>query len=113
MSRPDNLSDNEKKALSEFKAALSDMLGDRLVAVRLFGSRARGDYDLSSDIDIAIIVRDLSTKLKHRILDLAADIEFLFIIPLSVVVFSENDFKDLKKRGRRIVLDIEAEGIAL
>jgi hypothetical protein len=36
-----------------------------------------------------------------------------FIIPLSVIVFSENEFERLKKRERRIALDIEKEGIPL
>jgi len=113
MARLDTFSDTERNALSELKASLSAMLGDKLVAVRLFGSRARGDSGLGSDIDIAVIVHDLTTKLKHAILDRVAEIEFSHVTPLSVVVFSEKVFNDLKNRERRIALDIDAEGIAL
>jgi predicted nucleotidyltransferase len=88
-------------------------LGDRLVKIVIFGSRARGDFDAESDTDIAIIVRGLSRELKYQILDTVAEIEMKFFIPLSVIVFSENEFEGLKKRERRIALDIEKEGIPL
>jgi len=92
---------------------MESQLGDRLVKMVVFGSRARGDFDAGSDTDIAIIVRELSRELKYQILDTVAEIEMKFIIPLSVIVFSENEFERLKKRERRIALDIEKEGIPL
>jgi predicted nucleotidyltransferase len=92
---------------------MESQLGDRLVKIVVFGSRARGDFDAESDTDIAIIVRELSRELKYQILDTVAEIEMKFIIPLSVIVFSENEFERLKKRERRIALDIEKEGTPL
>jgi predicted nucleotidyltransferase len=101
------------KVLKELKHGMESQLGDRLVKMVVFGSRARGDFDAESDTDIAIIVRGLSRELKYQILDAVAEIEMKFIIPLSVIVFSENEFERLKKRERRIALDIEKEGISL
>jgi predicted nucleotidyltransferase len=92
---------------------MENQLGDRLVKIVVFGSRARGDFDAESDTDIAIIVRELSRELKYQILDTVAEIEMKFIVPLSVIVFSENEFERLKKRERRIALDIEKEGTPL
>jgi predicted nucleotidyltransferase len=101
------------KVLKELKDLMENQLGDRLVKMVVFGSRARGDFDAESDTDIAIIVRELSRQLKYQILDTVAEIEMKFIIPLSVMVFSENEFERLKKRERRIALDIEKEGIPI
>jgi len=101
------------KVLKELKHGMEGQLGDRLVKMVVFGSRARGDLDAESDTDIAIIVRGLSRELKYQILDTVAEIEMKFVIPLSVIVFSENEFERLKKRERRIALDIEKEGIPL
>ena len=101
------------KVLKELKHGMEGQLGDRLVKMVVFGSRARGDFDAESDTDIAIIVRELSRELRYQILDTVAEIEMKFVIPLSVVVFSENEFERLKKRERRIALDIEKEGIPL
>jgi len=102
-----------EKVLKELKHGMESQLGDRLVKMVVFGSRARGDFDAESDTDIAIIVRGLSRELKYQILDTVAEIEMKFIIPLSVIVFSENEFERLRKRERRIALDIEKEGIPL
>jgi len=99
--------------LKELRNRMANELGDRLVKMVIFGSRARGDFDAESDTDIAIIVRGLSRELKNQILDTVAEIEMKFINPLSVIIFSESDFERLRKRERRIALDIEKEGIPL
>lgn len=99
--------------MEELKQALKDLLGDRLIRVSLFGSRARGDYRGDSDMDVAMIVRALTPKGKKEILDLVAELELKYDTPLSVLVFSEEQFQNLKQRERRIALDIEREGIPL
>jgi len=97
----------------ELRESLKELLGDQLIRFVLYGSRARGDHDEESDIDLAIIVRGLTRELKHRILDKVAEIELEYLMPLSVLVFSEDEFNHLKERERRIALDIEGEGISL
>jgi uncharacterized protein len=83
------------------------------VRMLLYGSRARGDFDGDSDIDVAVIVRGLTRELKDRILENVADVELEFLTPISTLVISEDDFAFLKGRERRIALDIEREGIPL
>lgn len=109
----DALTREERVALSELKSALEELLGDRLVRFVLYGSRARGDYDPESDVDVAIIVKGLTRDQKNRLLDIVADIEVEHITPLSTLILSEEDFNHLKQRERRIALDIEIEGIPL
>jgi predicted nucleotidyltransferase len=99
--------------LRDLKRSLKSFLGDQLVSIVLFGSMARGDYHDASDIDVAIIVRGLTRRLKGQILDEVAELELEHHTPLSVLVFSEEEFNHLKKRERRIALDIEREGISL
>lgn len=105
--------DSRPAILRELKRSLKTFLGDRLVSMVLFGSMARGDYHDESDIDVAVIVRGLTRELKGRILDEAAELELKHHTPLSVLVLSEEEFNRLKKRERRIALDIEGEGIPL
>ncbi len=110
----DILSDEDiSNALTELKNTLQVFLGDRMVKLVLYGSRARGDYGGWSDVDVAIIVRGLSRELKNHILTVVADIELKYLVPISTLVFSEEDVDFLKKRERRIVADIEKEGIPL
>lgn len=95
------------------KSRLTDELGDRLVKMVLYGSRARGDYRGDSDIDVAIIVRGLTGALKNRLLEIIADIEIEYLTALSTLVISEETFESLKKRERRLALDIETEGLLI
>jgi predicted nucleotidyltransferase len=106
----DNLTDQETEALEKLKSSLTGFLGNRLIKFVIYGSKARGDYDDESDIDIAIVAEGLTKKLKNQILDKVAEIEFEFLTPLSIFVLSEEEFKYLKRRERRIALDIEMEG---
>jgi predicted nucleotidyltransferase len=103
----------ESKALIELKDNLNGLLCNRVIKSVVYGSKARGDYDTESDIDIAIIIQGLSRELKNQIYDMVADIELKYFTPLSTLVLSKEDFKFLKKRERRIALDIEKEGIPL
>lgn len=107
------MEDRRKKELKELKQNLENLLGPRAFQMVLFGSMARGDYGEESDLDVAILVPRLTRDVKHRILDKVAEIELEYLLPLSVIVFSEDEFDHLKKRERRIALDIEREGIPL
>ncbi len=99
--------------LIELKVNLKGFLGDRLERIVIFGSRARGDYEDESDIDIAIIVHGLTRELKNQILDMVVEIELKYLQPISVIIFSKEEFDRLKGQERRIALDIEKEGIPL
>ena len=101
------------ETLRELKESLEALLGDRLLRMVLFGSLARGDYNDESDMDVAIIIRGLTRELKHQILDKVAEVELNHLTPVSVLILSEDEFNRLKKRERRIALDIEREGVLL
>jgi predicted nucleotidyltransferase len=65
--------------LVRFRAALTEIYGDRLERVVLFGSRARGDARPDSDYDVAVFLRDMRDrfreldKLAHLSTDLIDD----------------------------------------
>jgi uncharacterized protein len=62
--------------LKQFRAAVTEIYGDRLERVILFGSRARGDAQPDSDYDIAIFLRDMDDRFKEmdRLADLSRSI---------------------------------------
>ncbi len=107
------IEDERKNQLGELKKNLENLLGPQAFRMVLFGSRARGDYSENSDVDVAILVRGLTREMKRRILDKVAEIELEYLLPISVIVLSEDEFEGLKNRERRIALDIEREGIRL
>jgi len=108
------LTDEEvQNALAVLKKRLQPLLGDSLAKLVLYGSRARGDADPDSDVDVAIVVRGSDGKVRDRILNAVADVELETLVPLSTIVFSETEYQRLMAGERRIALDIEGEGIAL
>jgi len=100
-------------ALEALKERLNEELGRSLEKLVLFGSRARGDHDADSDVDVAVVIRGMDSALKSRIMDLIADVELEYLVPLSTLVLSAEDYEKLTARERRIALDIEREGIPL
>ena len=49
------LTDRERKSLARFLERLEAECGDRVQRVVLFGSRARGDHDAESDVDLLVV----------------------------------------------------------
>lgn len=107
------LKDNEERVLRQLKTALGKHLGTQLVRLVLFGSKARGDADSTSDLDVAIIIEGLDRQLKREVFDIVADIELEYETALSTILFSTEEFARLLERERRIALDIEHEGVPL
>jgi predicted nucleotidyltransferase len=62
--------------LVRFRKAVTEIYGDRLERVVLFGSRARGDARHDSDYDIAVFIRDMGdrTAEMNRLADLGTAI---------------------------------------
>jgi predicted nucleotidyltransferase len=107
------LSENERTAIEEIKRSVLDLVGGRLKLFSVFGSKARGDFDPESDVDLAIVVEGLEGEMKRRIIDRVVDSEMEHLVVVSSLVLSLENFVDLRRRERRIALDIEHEGIAV
>ena len=99
--------------LAEIRQAISSIAAERLIKLVLFGSRARGDWDPSSDVDIAAVIDGLSRVEHSHILDTVGDVEVRHGFFISLVLFSTEEFARLTERERRIALDIEQEGVPL
>ncbi|MBI4811248.1 MAG: nucleotidyltransferase domain-containing protein [Ignavibacteriales bacterium] len=109
----EHLNQTEKQLLSELKDLLVRNLGLRLNRFMLFGSKARGDSSVDSDLDVAIVVDGLDRNLKREIFDLVADLELKYLYVISSLVLSTEEFNKLLERERRIALDIIREGVQL
>src|SRR5687768_1220114 len=58
-------------ALERFGASLRSKFGRRLREVTLFGSRARGDAREDSDVDVLVVIDELSERERGEVFDLA------------------------------------------
>ena len=82
--------------LHEYAIGINDILGQNLNQVILYGSYARGDYNNSSDIDVMVLVNDMSDeeiiKIREDISSLAFDISLENDIIISTVIKSKDHF---------------------
>ncbi len=101
--------------LAAYRRELEQRFGERLLSLRLFGSRARGDASEDSDADVAIVIRDLSEVecdwAVRRAFEVWQEHEFRGPV-LAPVVWSESQHRDRLAAERRIALDIAREGVA-
>ena len=104
-----------RTAASGYAHLLRARFGERLLDVRVFGSYARGDADEDSDLDVAVVVRDLTEAERTVAIDLAWTArgrahDAPIVAPL---VWSDRERDDRLRAERRIARDILAEGIPL
>jgi predicted nucleotidyltransferase len=102
-------------ALVLVRRALEARFGPRLREVVLFGSHARGTATEDSDVDVLVVVDDLTERERVEIFDLAYDVdtrspEWLGLSPLP---YSTAQAEDLRSRERLLFADIAREGIAV
>ena len=89
--------------------------GSSLVAVKLYGSYARGDYDDESDIDIMIIA-DISpeerSEIRALLSDFTYDLDLQYDVLLSVFI-QDKDTYERYKDSYPFYRNVEQEGVDL
>jgi predicted nucleotidyltransferase len=103
------LSPLEVEVLGAFRERLRARFGERLAALTLFGSRARGEGHAESDLDVLVLVRDLVPAERRAILDVAYDLELDTRLVLAPIVRDPRSFRFDSALGAEIARD----GVAL
>ena len=101
--------------INKFVTEVSNLIGNRLKKVILYGSYARGDYNANSDLDIMILTDFTEEELveyRMKIRDIACDIELENDIVISPVV------RNLEKYNERINVipfytNVQKEGVVI
>lgn len=103
-----------KEAIRLFKERLEELYGERLVAVVLYGSCARGEEDEESDVDLLVLLKDIDDFWKevHTIAEIEAQIHELFDyqVLLSAIPARAKDFHE---KETPIFINARKEGISL
>ena len=71
-------------------------MGSKLTKVIVYGSYARGDYNLSSDVDVMILVKMSDNEIKkieNQVYDLAFDIEMDTGVDISPIIKNEEQYE--------------------
>jgi predicted nucleotidyltransferase len=101
----------EKDAIAELKKELSKKY--KLLWMKLIGSKARGDFDEESDIDIVIVIENVDWNIEKDIYEKCFYLGLKYDILISPIVYSEKDINDSLTRMTPFYRTVEAEGIMI
>lgn len=87
--------EEKKEILQNFTKDVLDTLGKSVKKIILYGSYARGDFQINSDIDIMILTtleEDEIRKIENKMYDLAFDYQMSDQVMISVNIVNEKHF---------------------
>lgn len=99
------------KVATELKKRLSGVV--ELVDFKVFGSRARGDADEYSDMDVFLEVEYLDRNIKERIADITWEVGYENYMVISPLIFTRDELEHSALRSSPIVKCITEEGVRL
>ena len=96
--------------MKELKAGLVHIYGDRLKAVYLYGSYARGDYRPGSDVDVMILLSDYKNYWEElrRSSQLASDVSLEYDVTVSRLLIKEIQWQE---SAMPVVRNIHKDGL--
>jgi len=99
-----------RKLMKDLKEGLVRIYGDRLKAVYLYGSYARGDYRQGSDVDVLILLSDYKNYWEElrRSTELASDISLEYDVTVSRLIMKEIQWKE---SDTPVLRNIHKEGV--
>jgi predicted nucleotidyltransferase len=110
------LQPNERAGLAAFVERLRQRYGDDLLRVVLFGSKARGDSDNESDLDLLVVVRMADGRYRQywsEIADIAWQVELAYGFVTSLIVKDQADYARMREHRLLLARNIERDGIGL
>ncbi len=88
-------------------------LQDNLIDMYLFGSRARGNFDDKSDIDVLIIVKNRNSNISDKIIDIIVNEEIKAGLNFTPLIKDEKTFKLEQQHNTPFYQNIINEGIKI
>ena len=107
------LTDKERQVATEFIKRIRQRFDGQLLSAVLFGSRARGEAEAGSDMDVLVVMTDASPEIRKQIRYLAVELWLEHDIYLSTRVWSLEHWRKLEKLQTLLFRNIQRDGIDL
>lgn len=108
-----NLLASERSALDEHCRWIRERFGERVRRLALFGSRARGEGHEESDLDVLVVVDDLSGAEAREIGEASGDQLTRFDVLITPFAVSTARMDELRARERLIAAEIDRDAVPL
>jgi len=110
---PLSLSERERRAIEAFLERVRQVYPQRVKQMSLFGSKARGDSNADSDIDVLLIVDEEDWRFRHTISDIAADVSLAHDVLIGPWVIGQARWDEMRRHRFTLYENVQAEGVGL
>ena len=105
------MKEKDRRIAEELKKRLSGIV--QIIDFKVFGSRARGDADEYSDLDVFIEVEEIDAALRDSISDAVWDVGYQYYTVISPLIFTRDELENSPLKASQIVQVIAEEGVAV
>lgn len=103
----------EQAWLKEYSEALKREHTDAVQRLVVYGSKARGDANDESDVDLLLIVRDDSANMKRALRRIGHELAVPSLILPSIMAYTEGEWSELERYRSAYHAAVEREGVAV
>jgi len=107
------LRQNELKALEEFTERLKRALKESLEEIWFFGSKARGDFEPDSDLDVLVILDRWDWKLVEQVSLTGARVSYEYDVLINTHSLSKERWEEMERFKATLWREIQRDGVLL
>lgn len=107
------LNKKTKQALRIFTKNLYFLLPNQIESLKIFGSYARGNMKLNSDLDVLVVLKDKNLNLENKVIVAACESLLKTGVDISPIIYSKNEFAYLSRLPSTFLQIVEREAIEL
>jgi predicted nucleotidyltransferase len=107
------LTPKEKLALQEYLQRLREVFGRDVLSIKLYGSKARGDHDADSDLDLLVRVGQDNRQAYANMYLIASDIELKYDLILGMMLVGPTHYDLMRRLGETLYGNVQREGVEL